>query len=212
MNDAMPNPWLFHITHISNLLGIIKQGGLLANNTLNSHYTNIAHQSIQTRRHSSPVPCGAGGMLHDYVPFYFCRRSPMLYAIYKNKIDGYEGGQTEVIYLVTRFSTIQKSGLSWVFTDGHAAMAFSDFYDNPIHFNQVDWELMTAKYWHDTDDEPDRKRRRQAEFLVHQHLPWSCLRGIAVYDGIHKRQVESILNTAPLINKPSVEVLPNWYY
>jgi hypothetical protein len=209
----IPDPlWLFHITHISNLPNILRQGGLVANNAISGQYTNIAHQEIQTRRHSKQIPCGIGGVLHDYVPFYFCRLSPMLYAISKNRVEGYSGGQAEVLYLAVKFSDIQQAGLPWVFTDGHAAMDFSEFYTDPTHFDQVDWKLMQAQYWSDTDDDPDRKRRRQAEFLVHQCVPWACITGIGVYDAAQQSRVASILDNAPSIHKPTVKVLRKWYY
>ena len=85
----MPVPssvWLYHITHIDNLTAIVREGGLLAHNGVDDAYTDIAHQTIQIRRNNTPVPCMPGGQLHDYVPFYFCRRSPMLYAIHKGNI------------------------------------------------------------------------------------------------------------------------------
>jgi hypothetical protein len=39
---------------------------------------------------------------------------------------------------------------------------------------------MEAWYWNDTPDDPDRKRRRQAEFLVHGALPWDSVEFLAV--------------------------------
>lgn len=211
--SVVPDPlWLYHITHISNLPDILAQDGLLANNAISGQYTNIAHQGIQTRRHTRQVSCGAGGVLHDYVPFYFCRKSPMLYAIFRNRVEGYNGGQAEVVYLLTKFDSIQQAGLSWVFSDGHAAMDLSDFYDNPQNFDQVDWPLMKAQYWRDTDEDPDRKRRRQAEFLVHHHLPWEQIAGVAVYSEAQKTQVETILTNTHVFHRPSVKVLREWYY
>lgn len=57
-------------------------------------YTNIAHQNIQDRRAYRQVPFDPGGVLHDYVPFYFAPRSPMLYTISRGNVVGYEQGQT----------------------------------------------------------------------------------------------------------------------
>ncbi|NQU65245.1 MAG: DUF4433 domain-containing protein, partial [SAR324 cluster bacterium] len=33
-------------------------------------YKNIAHSTIQDKRANTKVPCGPGGCLHDYIPFY----------------------------------------------------------------------------------------------------------------------------------------------
>ncbi|UTW68357.1 DUF4433 domain-containing protein [Anaerobacillus sp. HL2] len=44
----------------------------------------------------------------------------------------------------------------------------------------MDWDVMESKYWFDTDDDPDRKRRRQAEFLVLRHFPLELVLGIGV--------------------------------
>lgn len=207
--------WLYHITHISNLPGIVLSGGLWPNNQIaaqGQHYTNIAHGGIQTRRHSKIVPCGPGGVLHDYVPFYFCRRSPMLYAINKGRVEGYEGGQAEVVYLVSKLDVVEQQGLPWVFTDGHAAMAISEFYEDVWELSEVDWPLMKAQFWHDTDEHPDRARRRQAEFLVHGHFPLGCVVGIAAYDAAMQARVEALLKANGANPMLKVVPKPGWYY
>ena len=61
------------------------------------NYVDIAYQGIQDRRATTRVPCGAEGVLHDYVPFYFAPRSPMLYTIHKGNVESYREGQAPVI-------------------------------------------------------------------------------------------------------------------
>ncbi len=170
----MPTP-IYHITHINNLPSILQSGGLMANSRLRQqqiNYLDIAHEHIQDKRARKSVTCGSGGFLHDYVPFYFAPRSPMLYAIHKGKVKSYAQGQNPVIHLVSEAETIEDLSLAFAFTDGHAVMAYADFYDDfaALEF-VIDWELMKSRYWFDTPEDPNRKYRRQAEFLLHQFCP-----------------------------------------
>ena len=47
------------------------------------------------------VTCGPGGVLHDYTPFYFGYRSPMMLKISSGDVPSYDGTQKEMVYLVT---------------------------------------------------------------------------------------------------------------
>ena len=78
------------------------------------------------------------------------------------------------------------------------------------HLNEIDWDIMKATFWADTDDDPDRKRRRQAEFLVHNKMNWNWIKGIAVLNDRKRIEVEQMI--AGLNHKPQVKCLPNWYY
>lgn len=189
-------------------------GGLIANSRLRQQQTNyidIAHEHIQDRRATTKVPCNGGGSLHDYVPFYFAPRSPMLYAIYKQNIDSYSGGQQPIIHLVSEAYTIKTSGLKFAFTDGHAIMAYSDFYQEISDLQSViDWKLMKSKYWANTPDDPNRKWRRQAEFLVYEYCPWTLIQEIGVINSIIRQQVQQILANFNL--ETSVKIYSSWYY
>ena len=57
----------------------------------------------------------------------------------------------------------------------------------------IDWELMESKYWHDTDEDNSRKRRRQAEFLIHKFCPWTLVKEISVINNDVKIKVQKIL-------------------
>lgn len=77
----MDKKLLYHITHYQNLYSILKNKGLSAYSKVTNEeavYTNIAHQGLQGRRSTTNVPVYPNGCLHDYVPFYFASRSPML--------------------------------------------------------------------------------------------------------------------------------------
>ena len=203
----MPLP-IYHITPIDNLESIISEGGLLAYNVMletGTNYTNIAYENIQYRRARIRVPCGAGGVLHDYVPFYFAPRSPMLYTINQGNVPNYTQGQEAVIHLVSHVEDIDARGdLDFVFTDGHAVMEFTTFFDDLNYLDNIDWDVMEARYWRDTNEDNDRKRRRQAEFLVRNFLPWELITEIGVMNSTIKANTENILQN--FTHKPSVIV------
>ncbi|KDR55776.1 DUF4433 domain-containing protein [Limnospira fusiformis CCALA 023] len=102
------------ITHIRNLPSILRSGGILANKRLKFqriNYVDIAHETIQNKRAQINIPCSRGGTLHDYVPWYFAPRSPMLYAISRGNVQGYEEGQSPVVHLVATAEDIAAAGL-----------------------------------------------------------------------------------------------------
>lgn len=204
--------WLYHLTHVDNLESIIKSNGLLCHNSCNIPHISIAHEHIQARRKDKIVPIGVNGSLHDYVPFFFGSKPPMLYSQFKRTVEGYDGGQEPLIYLAVSLKSIIKGGLSFVFTDGHAAMDFTEFYDNLDDLKNVDWPLMSATYWNDTNDDPDRSRRRQAEFLIHRFCPWELIAAIATKNEVMKDKVIEIIEDAQIQHKPNVKSSSKLYY
>jgi hypothetical protein len=207
------NPLIMHITHKSNLPAIIAEGRLIPMTEVRRRqrgFVSIAHENIQDRRAQKNVPCAAGGCLHDYVPFYFGVLSPMLYANYKGFVQGNPGGQDDIVYLVSRTQMVANAGLRFAFTDGHAVVALTEFYDDLARLGEVDWGVVRQRYWNDTVQDPDRKRRKQAEFLVHQGFPWNLVLGIVVINDTKKREVEAIVAAAE--HKPQVAARPDWYY
>ncbi len=185
----------------------------MCDNALTSSGVNhlgIAHQHIKERRARKTVPVGPGGNLGDYVPFYFSPRSPMLCAIHNGSVEGYDEGQTPILHLVSSAESVARSGLAFAFTDGHAEMAISDFFDDLRSLKKIDWEIMKAKWWYDTLSDNDRKRRRQAEFLVHDFFPWSLVAKVGVLNRTIEGEVNRLIQRLP--HCPEVSVERNWYY
>ena len=132
----------------------------------------------------------------------------MLYVINRGGVEGYTEGQSPVIYLCSTAEAVKEAGLRWVFTEGHADMGFTDFFDDLKDLPKIDWSLMHETYWHDTNEDPDRKRRRQAEFLVHRFFPWKLVSYIGVFDKSFADMVTEALKEG----SAEIGVHRDWYY
>ncbi len=204
---------IYHITHLRNLTSILDEGGLWCDGIADDRNladVDIAHAHIKARRQRKKVPAGAGGCLADYVPFYFAPRSPMLYAIHTGAVAEYRGDQASVVHLVASAEMVAQRGLAYVFSDGHAVMALSDFFDDLRGLDAIDWQIMRERFWADTDEDPDRKRRRQAEFLVHRFLPWNLVTEIGVLQRGTGQEVRQLLRSQE--HRPEVRERRGWYY
>lgn len=212
----MPDETLiYHFTHRQNLARILETGALQCVTSLMAgevQTVSVAHQGIQERRAVKRVTCPPHGVVHDYVPFYFATRQPMLYAIYRQNVATFHGRQEDLIYLVSSVERVQASGQAYLFTDGHPTMAFTQFYADWAQAQDViDWPLMAETYWADTDEDNDRKRRRQAEFLVHQQLPCTAILGIATMNADVEQWVNEQLSET-LYNEWYVAMRRDWYF
>lgn len=142
-----PPTRLFRIVHIDNLASLIEAGGINAPNRpapTSTRFVAIHNVSVQDRRAWCQVPCGPGGVVHDYVAFYFTSRSPMLYANHKGPTGDNADGQEPILCLVAHAEPLATSGARFVFTDGHAIMRLSSFYDDLSDLDSVRWEVIQA--------------------------------------------------------------------
>ncbi|GIF77340.1 type II toxin-antitoxin system toxin DNA ADP-ribosyl transferase DarT [Asanoa siamensis] len=209
--------WIYHFTHMDNLQRIFSTGRLLCDVAARDGQTRteVGDPAIKQSRRLRPVLAGPGGLVGDYVPFYFASRSPMMYRIAcdhrDSKPDCYAGGDRPLVYLVTTIGAVVDAGLAWVGTDGNAATATSEFTaDLGSLSTMVDWPLMMAERWSNAQDDMDRQRRRQAEFLVHDALPTQLIRWIATYSDQHRSQAGRLISGHPLAER--IIVRPKWYY
>jgi len=213
MPGAVPIPTdIVHMNHVDNLPDILSRGELLSTAQLNRArigVTSIAYTSIQAQRAAKQIQCGPAGCLHDYVPFYFCRKSPMLYTISKGNVEC-AGGQDALVHFVSTAQAVADKNLGFVFSDGHGIMAYTEFYDNLANLDALDWNVIAARYWHDTPDDGDRKRRKQAEFLVRDRFPLALVTEIFVKSESTRAHVQKLLDKADL--QLHLSVNPNWYY
>ncbi len=222
----MPEPVrLFHITAIDNLPAIFEQGMLVSKNAgmLNGiNYQNIAHTGAQSARSVKPVPNPPGGNIHDYVPFYFAPRSPMLSAIHNGKVSGCSLRQEDIAHLETTVDKVIERNINFVFFDRNATLSYSlPFTDLGVLQTEIAWDLITeaprldgfCKYFlnnHNNEKYVDRMERRQAEFLVKQQVYLSAITRIGVANSSKLEIVSNIIENSSL--NLSVEVKTDWYF
>lgn len=222
----IPNPVrLFHITALPNLEAICRQRALICKNRLGHHginYQNIAHEGAQNSRSQRNVLDPPGGMLHDYVPFYFAPRSPMLSAIQNRKVTGCQLVQEDIIYFETTINNVAALNLKFVFYDRNATLSYSKAYaDLKLLPSVIAWDLLTenprldgyCKYFVNKTENPkyiDRMEKRLAEFLVKEQVPLHCFTRIGVIDSDKQREVNRILSAHTL--ELSVDIMIDWYF
>lgn len=206
------DPWLLHFTPIDNLRGIIERG-LLADNLNRGAVRECGQPSIKERRRTRQVSGARGGVVADYVPFYFAPRSPMLRSILGGQVKQYGKDQTDLIYLATRLSKIVQHDLAWVATDRNAVLRTAKFTSDRVRLAEhVDWEVMKERYWGNTADDGSRRERRMAELLVHRSVPWTVFSHVAACCDTRAGEVSGELTAATTGPPPKVLVRPGWYF
>ena len=204
--------YLFRMVHIDSLENILKDGVNAPNYKFDPTYKNIGDEALIAQRGEFTVPIGSGGTLSDYVPFYFGGHSPMLL----NIKTGYRGitkrDQSEIVFLCTHIKDVVDNGLEFCFTDGHAKDRLTTYYNNVSDLTLIDWKLVESSYWADTEDNPDRMRKKQAEFLVKNHVPISCIAGIIVHDETAAVKVMEIMDRVGVKLPVYVDKTHKYYY
>ncbi|MDR1511963.1 MAG: DUF4433 domain-containing protein [Propionibacteriaceae bacterium] len=210
---------VYHFTHVSNLAGIVRDGLLCDSAVSGSLQHEAGDQQIKRRRRQKAVPCDSGGVVADYVPFYFAPRSPMMYRI--TNPHGRAGGGVatygrpphELVYLVSSVERLRRAGLTLVLSDRNAATEYATFCDDPGRWfaeGFIDWAVMRATYWSNTPDDPDRMERRMAECLVHRRVPWDAVASVATHDVAVARQARAAFQASA--RAVAVEVKSGWYF
>lgn len=220
MTHAPPaNPKIYHILHVDRLPSILAAGHLYSDTEVRRRDlagTTIGIQKVKNDRMARPVPCHPDTMVSDYVPFYFCSRSVMLFLLYKANHENldYRGGQEPIITLECDFNTVvaqaDKAGHRWAFSLGNAAAAYQEFRANLAHLHEIRWDHVAARQWSGRGVSPDVQEGKQAEFLVNERFPWRLVSAIGVLNLAMQQRVASLLQSAP--HRPPVHIRTDWYY
>jgi len=164
--------FLFHMTHIDNLPNIMKYGLRAHGNRFQKQdISNLEVNGRRTRR--EPV---YGRRIHDYVPFYFSPRNPMLY-VQQNKED--------IVILVFSSRLLLEEGV--VFTDGNASSLSTSFYGEICDLDKLNWDCLNNNYW---NGYIDGKREKLAEVLLPSNVCSSKIAAVLCKTPVTKMRVD----------------------
>ncbi len=196
--------YLFRMTHIENISHIL-QHGITHSNSINANpaFVPIGDSTlIATRSH---FLLENGRRLGEYIPFYFGKRTPMLYVIQHGFNMVAATPADNIIYCVSSVQKIIDLGLDFIFTNGHAVDCFSTQYlatDIQNIDDILDKNAINAKYWRD-DNDLDKKRRKEAEFLVLGDIdPLGILGYVTYSEKARQRVIDFGADATKVIVKP----------
>ena len=215
MSPIPKAPKIYHITHTDNLPRIVDKvlwsDAERIRKDLECKVVGMGE--IKRRRlEELVVDCHVDTKVGDYVPFYFCPRSIMLYILHMGNSPGltYHGGQRPIVHLQADLNVVLKwlgeKERRWAFSRGNAGAYYTDFYNDEALLRKLDWDAISQNDWRD----PDVKESKQSEFLIEKSFPWKLVEVIGVIDGQVAQRVSEILEEAD--HKPEVVVQPGWYY
>lgn len=182
--------YLFRLTHIKNIPHILQHGITHSTSAnANPNFVPIGDGSLIASRNNFLL--NNGRRLGEYIPFYFGERTPMLYVV-QNGFNMVAPTPAEnIVYCVSSVQKIIDLHLDFVFTDGHAVDGFSSQYTATDIQNIdtiLDKNAINAKYWRDEND-LDKKRRKEAEFLVLGDIAKEAILGFITYNENAKNTV-----------------------
>jgi hypothetical protein len=197
---------IYHITDVANLPSILVENGLHSDAVMVKRNPEIiGYDHIKKRRLKEiPVPCCGWRRVGEFVPFYFCPRSPMLFTINKGNTGRPANCQKSIVHLVSTMSAGIAAGKIWAISSGNAGAYHTTFSASPDALDELDWEAIRATQWQ------GKQHQKSAEFLVADFFPWSAIQKIGCQNSTTADKVKALL--ADIAHQPAVEIKTNWYY
>ncbi len=199
--------FLYHITDVSNLESIIADGSLRSDLGL----ADVTHQVIgygnikQRRMTEYRVPCCGNRFVGEFVPFYYCPRSPMLYTVNRGNTGRPAGCQESIVHLVTSVAEAVNVGRAWAISDVNAGAGYATFSNDLLALENLDWNAIRTNSWQ------GKMHLKQAEFLVADSFEWNSISVIGCHNAGTEARVRKILAQKPG-STPDVRVENGWYY
>jgi len=216
MTRPPERPKIYHITHVDNLVRISADGGLVSDREILARggpAQTIGMAGIKRRRvEELDVDCHPGTKVGDYVPFYFCPRSIMLFVIHcaNHPELTYREGQGPIVHLEADLYEVIRwadaNGSRWAFSLSNAGARYTEFRSRADELDQLDWGAIAARDFRDAQV----KEGKQAEFLLYERFPFDLVSRIGVRSaGVQARAAAAVAGAA---RRPPIEVRPEWYY
>ncbi|KUJ57576.1 type II toxin-antitoxin system toxin DNA ADP-ribosyl transferase DarT [Chryseobacterium aquaticum] len=200
--------YLFRMTHIDNIPHILQYGITHSSSkNANAKFVPIGDNTIINTRNNFLL--NNGKRLGEYIPFYFSERTPMLYVIQKGYNSVAVTQAEKIVYCVSSIQKIVDQKLDFIFTDGQANSRLSSQFTilDIENVNKIiDKKAIKDTYWDDEKD-LDKKRRKEAEFLIHNDIDIAAILGYVVYNENAKKRMTDFG-----VNESQISVKSNYYF
>ncbi len=210
------HPKIYHITHLDNLSAIVESGRLLSDARIaeSGGPSQMVGMSKIKRRRLTEIKldeCYPDDFVGEYVPFYFCPRSVMLYLIHmRNHELTYKGGQGPIVHLEADLHSVvewaEKKARRWAFSLSNAGAYGVEFRNDLGQLKEVNWDAVAARDWRSSSV----RFSKQAEFLIRQSFPWHLVDRIGVLSNGTAQRVSQAIAGAD--HQPTIEIVSEWYY
>jgi hypothetical protein len=203
---AFQDRYVYHFTQVSNLPTILAQGllSIREQQRLGLPLRTVVWDAVQRHRAQVEVPVGPGGHYEEYIPFYFCKLSPMLLAIMGSKVIDEE----KIIHFEFPIEILEQQ--SSVFTDaGVIPNSRPKFYNHPEDLSHLNWSAIDSPAWRMPTE--SLRHARLSELLIPRQMLVTAATRLIVWDSTMAGQVLQLYQSAGLV-PPRIETDPTCYF
>lgn len=218
----MPDRHIFRMTYYRNVEQFLKDGAVFAKNHQPMQLCyRTSYGDIVQRRATTAFQTPCGGVVNDFVPFYFSPATAMAGAIHMghvslidpNDVNLGVASMDDIVFLVCRTKNVSKAGLAFWFTNVACnSLALKPLYESDLSklASHIDWSLFdenpkmahipeigysgVCKWFKDFDNPiryRNRKAMRMAEFMVKDPLPLNFVDCIITKHQHIKQQIDT---------------------
>lgn len=209
------NPKIYHIVHVDRLASIVADKRIWCDAQVIKRAaagTTIGMSDIKRRRLTElRLESHPELFVGQFIPFYFCPRSVMLYLIYRANHPNltYKGGQGPIVHLEADLRAAvewaEQKGRRWAFTLSNAGSKYFEDRCSLECLHEINWDAVEAKWWTGAFEEG-----KQAEFLIERSFPWHLVERIGVHSQVIVPRVTSAMQGAG--HRPLIQIREDWYY
>ena len=180
----------FYLAPLDNLDSILTNGVLPQTEVIRRglEHSDISEPTVQERRDHRDLRSGgiSSHGLHDFVPLYFARKTPMSFVRQDHNGD--------LCILVIDIAKACLAAEELLFSNGNAAAHASEIYSDPAELKEhLPLQVIKAPYW---TNFADGRRRRSAELLVRPSVSTRAIRLIEIAGTRNQPRVKAAIKRA----------------